>query len=332
MDHPFFSIVIPVYNTRKELERCVSSITVQTFRDFELILVDDGSTDGSGALCDRLSQADSRIKTIHRENGGCSEARNTGVRAAAGEYLMFVDSDDMWDDADALKDIKKIIDENAPTEIDAVCFGVAIYNEDGELVKIRKPDAANLHPADKYETFKHLVLTNQYFSTSYAKALRREFFLDHDLFFVKGLLSEDIEWSARIMINCNSMAVYPSAFYKRIQRSEGSITSAIGRKNITDILSSIEKGVDYVFSHCEDKKMEPIYLEYWAYQYGMLLGLVTVMERDPEYKNVLDRLKKMDWLLKYDHVKKVRIVRLCNAILGLPLTIKLVSKYYRIKK
>ena len=73
MSNPFFSIVIPVYNTIKELKRCVDSVVSQTFEDFELILVDDGSTDGSGELCDRLSAEDSRIKTIHRENGGCSE-------------------------------------------------------------------------------------------------------------------------------------------------------------------------------------------------------------------------------------------------------------------
>lgn len=332
MDHPFFSIVIPVYNTEKELGRCVDSVIAQTFHDFEVILVDDGSTDSSGEICDRYAAQDHRIKTIHKQNGGCSAARNTGIRTAIGDYLLFVDSDDMWDDVNALKDIKRIIDDNAEIVIDTVCFGVSIYNEDGKLVKIRKPVTYNLILEDKYQAVKHLVYTNQYFSTSYVKALRREFFLENDLFFVKGLLSEDIEWSARVLINCEAIAVYPSAFYKRIQRTEGSITSAIGKKNILDILTSVEKGVDYVNENSEDLKLKSIYFEYWAYQYAMLLGLVAVMKQDSEYENVLQRLKNLSWLLKYDHVKKVRMVRICYAILGLQLTANILSKYYEIRR
>ena len=328
MDHPFFSIVIPVYNTVKELKRCVDSVVCQTFEDFELILVDDGSTDGSGALCDRLSLEDPRIKTIHKSNGGCSEARNTGIRAAAGKYLLFVDSDDMWDDKSALHDIYEIVKNNP---VDVVCFGVAIYNENGDLVKIRKP-ALPEGIDNKYETIKHLVYTNQYFSTSYVKALRRDFFLESDLFFVKGLLSEDIEWSARILMRCESIAVYPNAFYKRIQRSIGSITSAIGKKNIKDILGSIEKGTELVEqSDCTDN-FRALYYEYWAYQYAMLLGLVPIIQEDAEYDQILEKLKKLQHLLRYDHVKKVKLVKICGLVMGFDLTVKLLAKYYRIRR
>ena len=80
MIKPMFSIIIPVYNTEKELERCVRSVTCQTFRDFELILVDDGSRDRSGVICDLLADEDSRIVVIHQRNAGCSEARNASCR------------------------------------------------------------------------------------------------------------------------------------------------------------------------------------------------------------------------------------------------------------
>ena len=329
MSNPFFSIVIPVYNTIKELKRCVDSVVSQTFEDFELILVDDGSTDGSGELCDRLSAEDSRIKTIHRENGGCSEARNTGVRYATGRYLLFVDSDDMWDDTHALFELHKIANKNP---VDVVCFGVAIYNEVGELVKIRKPVLPEEVCKNKYKIVKHLVYTNQYFSTSYVKMLRRDFFIKSNLFFVKGLLSEDIEWSARILLYCETIAVYSSAFYKRIQRSEGSITSAIGKKNITDILGSIEKGTELVSQQECDETLRVLYYEYWAYQYAMLLGLVPIIRNDKEYGQIFARLKKLQYLLRFDHVKKVKLVRFCNAVCGLNITVKLLSKYYGVCK
>lgn len=330
MDQPFFSIVIPVYNTVRELERCVNSITVQTYSDFEVILVDDGSKDGSGELCDRLSEKDNRIRTIHKVNGGCSEARNTGIRAAVGRYLMFVDSDDMWDDPRALFDIAEII--TAQNDPDVVCFGVAIYDENGKLTKIRKPALPECGCNDKEALVRHLVYTNQFFSTSYVKALRRDFFLVHNLFFIKGLLSEDIEWSARILIHNKSMAVYPSAFYKRIQRSEGSITSNIGKKNILDILSSIEKGVVYAREHAENERMLELYLEYWAYQYAMLLGLTEVIKQDSMYPAVCCRLEKLHWLLKYDHVPKVRAVHKIVSVFGVRLAITVLSMYYKIKK
>ena len=91
---PEISIIIPVYNTKDYVERCVRSVTGQSFGDWELILVDDGSTDGSGEICERLSEEDGRIRVIHQENGGPSKARNAALDIAAGELLLFCDSDD----------------------------------------------------------------------------------------------------------------------------------------------------------------------------------------------------------------------------------------------
>lgn len=327
MSNPMFSIIVPVYNTEKELERCVRSVTCQSFRDFELILVDDGSKDSSGALCDGFAAEDSRIVTIHQKNAGCSEARNTGIRASKGAYLIFVDSDDMWDDENALQGIADVI--QAHPGVDAVCFGVRIYNEDGSFVKERKPLPSTTPITAKAEIVRHLVYTNGYISTSYVKALRREFFMDQQLFFIKGLLSEDIEWSARILLGCKTIEIYPSAFYKRIQRSEGSITSSIGKKNITDILGSIERGVVLVEEKAENQEMKALYYEYWAYQYAMLLGLTRKIHADDEYPAILKRLKKLRWLLRYDHVKKVKAVRILVSCLGVSNAIKVLSIYYR---
>ena len=91
---PLISVIVPVYNILEYLPRCVESITSQTWRNLEVILVDDGSTDGTGALCDELALSDPRIKVFHKENGGSSSARNLGIEKACGDYLGFVDSDD----------------------------------------------------------------------------------------------------------------------------------------------------------------------------------------------------------------------------------------------
>ena len=91
----FFSVIVPVYNVEKYLKECLDSILSQTFKDFELILVNDGSKDSSPAICDEYAEKDSRVKVIHKENGGQSTARNMGIEKATGEFAVFLDSDDL---------------------------------------------------------------------------------------------------------------------------------------------------------------------------------------------------------------------------------------------
>ena len=93
-ENPKITVIVPVYNTEKYLRRCVDSILAQTFTDFELLLVNDGSTDGSGAICDEYAQKDSRVRVFHKENGGVSSARNIGIDNAQGDWITFIDSDD----------------------------------------------------------------------------------------------------------------------------------------------------------------------------------------------------------------------------------------------
>lgn len=88
------SIMVPVYNAEKTIDRCISSILNQTFRDYELLLLDDGSTDDSGRICDTYAEKDERVHVLHKENSGVSDTRNQGIAMAKGEYLQFVDSDD----------------------------------------------------------------------------------------------------------------------------------------------------------------------------------------------------------------------------------------------
>lgn len=330
MSNPMFSIIVPVYNTEKELERCVRSVTCQSFRDFELILVDDGSKDSSGALCDGFAAEDSRVVAIHQANAGSSEARNTGIRAAKGDYLLFLDSDDLWDDENALEKLQAQI---TARPADVICFGVRIYDDDGNFVKKRLLQPYSGAEDSKESVLQHLVYTNQYFSASYAKAIKREFFLEENLFFTKGLLSgEDGEWSGKVMVLCKSMAVFPYAFYKRIRRKSGGITSSIGVRNIQDVFRAIRAGTALVEEKAESEALRDLYLEYWAYQYAMLFGLSYRTHKDPAYKEIVQSFQKFKWLLRYDHVKKVHAVRVLVSVLGVRGAIYALSTLYQHKR
>ena len=108
---PTVSIIVPVYNAEKTLGRCVDSILNQEYRDFELLLMDDGSTDGSGSICDAYAAKDPRVRVFHKANSGVSDTRNQGIAQAEGEYLQFADSDD-WFTLEATKFLVQAITEH----------------------------------------------------------------------------------------------------------------------------------------------------------------------------------------------------------------------------
>ena len=125
MENQTFSIIVPVYNVEQYLENCINSVLNQSYRNFQLILVDDGSKDSSGEICDRFAQKDSRVKVMHKQNAGVSGARNTGIEIATGQFICFIDSDD-WIESDYLQ---KIVDEIY--DFDILFFGSVWHYEYG---------------------------------------------------------------------------------------------------------------------------------------------------------------------------------------------------------
>ena len=127
---PKLSVIVPIYNVEQYIHKCVDSILNQNFKDFELILVDDGSPDSCGKICDEYAQKDERVKVIHKVNGGLSDARNFGLEKAKGEYVSFIDSDD-WVDENIYSESLKYMEEN---DLDIVCFDVTEVRTNKNLV------------------------------------------------------------------------------------------------------------------------------------------------------------------------------------------------------
>ncbi len=328
--NPFFSIIIPVYNTQDELDRCMAGIFAETFQNYEVVLVDDGSTDNSGAICDAYAAENENVVCIHKQNGGAPEARNVGIKNASGTYLMFLDSDDTWTDPKALEDIHDIIVSRANPDL--VCFGVEIVDDNGNLEKIRIPVKPENRFINRWDLLKHLIYTNQYFSAAYVKVIRRKLIEEKKLYFVTSYLSgEDIEWSGRILLHCETIEIYESSFYRRIRRVSGAITSSIGKKNILDILDGIKTGVSYIDKWEKDKDYRAIYYEYWAYQYAMLFVLMGQLAKENDYDQLILEMKKYQWLLKYNHHKKVRIVKMIVTLFGLKNSMRILTAYYSSK-
>lgn len=234
----FFSVILPIYNVEKYLSECIESILVQTFTDFEVILVDDGSKDSSGRICDEYAEKDARIKVIHKENGGLSDARNFGTDAASGEYIVYIDSDDYVTDNDFLLDLSKKIEESGS---DIILYKFSKFYDDTKTLAdctFSLDFAEDIKDSD--ELLYELVKRDSYYGMAWIKAFRKELVEKNGIKFEKGLLGEDMDWYFGLVLCASSYAVIDKSYIAYRQRS-GSITSSHKLKNLTDFIYILEK-------------------------------------------------------------------------------------------
>ena len=193
MEQPFVSFIVPVYKAEKFLERCMQSITRQKFQEWELIFVDDESPDKSGMICEEWARQDARIKVIHRKNGGQGAARNTGARAAKGEWLMFVDDDD-WLDENMYAECAPYLED----DIDILAFGRCdVYerairprylNAGRTVLSFETADekrALQINMLNFFSSYKY-ALNKVLFAVPWGKFIKRSFWLANKLAFIEG--------------------------------------------------------------------------------------------------------------------------------------------------
>ena len=235
------SVIVPVYNVESYVAKCIESIINQTFKDLEIILIDDGSTDSSGSICDSFAEKDKRIKVIHKENGGLSSARNAGLDIAVGEYIVFVDSDDYIN----LKMVETlylaIIDNKADLSI---CNYIHV-NELGEEIGISELRLTKrqiissewmLERISRGWTF-GAIAWNKMYSSKVFKKLR----------YPLGRINEDEFISHRVMAQAEKAVIIPDVLYYYLLR-QGSITkTGFKLKNLDSVYALIDR-IDFLGS------------------------------------------------------------------------------------
>lgn len=300
------SVIIPVYNVEKYLPQCVDSVLSQSYQNLEIILVDDGSSDQSGQICDQYGEKDPRVRVIHKTNGGLSDARNAGIQQAAGEYLLFLDSDDFWSDHEA---IQRLVLRAQCTQPDVINFSYIKFEEDTgiKVPYISSTEAMPDSLSSKAEQLSYLTNHALYIASACNKMIRRSLF-SKGLLFAKGVFSEDIEWSARLLIIADSFDFVPENFYCYRQRS-GSISHSISLKNCQDIRDHI------IFCVHLAEKAEPcvknaIY-RYTAFQLGTYVKNQAFSSEDSKTCN--EDLQQYQWLFRYHgNNKKLKVLYILN--------------------
>lgn len=224
------SVIIPVYNVETYLGECLRSLCSQTYKNLEIILIDDGSKDNSGIICDQWSEKDKRIHVIHQDNCGVSIARNVGLSVCKGDLISFVDADDWLDEAMYEKLLHSYVSNNA----DVVMCGFVDYPHGYPV----KKGLYSVPPCDYTNAVYQMIRRNGYFTSLWAKLFSREcVFKDGSAYEFDSVLSfgEDEVWLFRILRNCSRVAFLPEALYYWRAR-EGSISRP---ERITDKQMSI---------------------------------------------------------------------------------------------
>lgn len=283
------SVIIPVYNTKEYLNRCVGSVCSQTYPDLEILLVDDGSTDGSGALCDELAQKDSRIRVLHKENGGSSSARNLGMEHAAGEYLGFVDSDDfispqMYENLyNAMKHYGVRVTQIGREEID----------ENGN----RLPDICT--PPDKAVRIGHRDFLKELLmhraDCSFCTKLFHKSVLEGRSF-PQGALNEDFHFLVQMLPRIGEIVSLPEQAYHVFYRL-GSNSRRQDREQFSRVFEDNVRNADMVFEYVDrdDRELIQIAKRFGIYQridYLLHIPIGQMNRKNVFYMQVVKNLRK----------------------------------------
>ena len=310
-----YSIIVPIYNVEKYLRDCVDSIINQSFKNYELILVDDGSPDNCGKICDEYADKYEFIKVFHKKNGGLSDARNFGIKKATGEYLVFLDSDDYWQDKDALHNISRIIKRD---DSDIVIIGTSKYFE-----STKKMIKTNKIKETGKSTKEFILKNNIYKACANDKIVKKSIIKENNLYFPKGYLSEDIEWCGRLLKYITKISIYSNDLYVYRQR-DGSISKTVKKKHIQDIY-------DMLYNGMLSSKEDYYCLNFYSYEYVVVLGLISSNMCGNISSSLRNKIYELKKLLQYNLNKKVKISYLVYKLFGISLTSKILGIFICLK-
>ena len=211
-----YSFIVPVYNTEKYLEKCLDSLVKQSFNDFEIIIINDGSPDNSNKIIDKYSNEYKNIVVINQENKGLSAARNNGIKKAKGEYIIFVDSDDYVD-----KDLLKIVDRNID-DVDVLRYQIVLKQDDN----LKKYEEESFDIIDGKKAFEK-ISSYHFVEPAWCYVFKKDYFVSHKYMFKKGIYHEDFALIPYVIYNASKVKSIKDTLYYYIVR-EGSI---INNKN-----------------------------------------------------------------------------------------------------
>lgn len=322
----FFSIIIPVYKVEDYLRKCIDSILIQSFEDFEIILVNDGSPDNSASICDEYSENERRIKVIHKSNEGSSAARNDGIKRATGDYLIFVDSDDYWEGTTALQSIYNRLQKN---NVDVLLFGYKILNVKTGMFSISKSHYnSDLLSTSKIEEAIEYLFENDLFpGSAWVVVAKREMIRNENIYFEKGLIAEDVDWLIKLFSSINTIDSVSDVFYVYLKNRTDSISNTSGKIGVESILFILDKWVPLFLERNNDENSKFL-LRFLAFHYSTVFLTYAYLTKNDKKLFKL-RLKKYFFMFQYLNTFKTGIIKIVLITFGLDTGSILLAKIYK---
>lgn len=323
---PFFSVIIPVYNIENYIECCVESILSQSFNDFEILLIDDGSKDHSFDKCRKIAKKDSRIRVLHKENGGASSARNFGLKKSTGDYIIFVDGDDFLSDKKCFEVISNKINE---ANYDVVSFNRNSFDEVTKMTvecsDYRKEQDNNLD----YLSFIREMIKNDYFyGAVWVLCVSRKFISKNELFFIEGTATEDLDWIIRLLNFHPKIYNLSNVFYTYRTNRNGSVTRSVNCKRQNEYFVMIQN-LTHLNYYCEEFKN--IIMNYLAYNFVVFCSWNQHISDKKKKKELINKEKDLRYLLKYDLMPQTKKANLISKFFGYRVTDFILGIYLKRK-
>lgn len=272
---PLLTVVIPVYNVEKYLKRCIDSILIQEWKHYDILLVDDGSTDNSPQICDDYAKAYDFISVIHKENGGLSAARNTGISNAEGEYVYFPDSDD-WIEPNTFSDLAEVIESD---QYDIISFNREFVKSEDDIIKSDSKQSKRLTGKEALvEMFSYGFITGFANDKIYRKAL----FTKNNIQFPVGKYYEDLGTNYKLFLSAKKVYATNQKYYHYLIDNPDSITQSWNEKKFSDMFGFYKEVFysDFVRSQLNKEELQISQLYY-------VNGLVHILAS--LYKSKLDK-------------------------------------------
>ena len=324
-----FSVIIPVYNVEEYIAECIEMVLNQTYKYFELILVDDGSTDNSYYICNQYKEKDNRIKVIHKSNGGASSARNLGLDNAEGEYIIFIDSDDYWNGKDVLQNLSNIIDNGKP---DIIVFRCLNWNlsTDKKVVDLPEYNFEIINKNDVEKSVHYLFSEKQLPGGPVSSTVKRSLIEKNSIRFIEGIKGEDYDWNFNLLLNAKSITATNDVNYVYRQSRKGSVTTTADLKSVKDLLFTVNKW------NIESEKIENVEIKsdiknYLAHIYSTALVICNRLNAN-EKKEAICLLKEYRFILKYGYWKRLKLINIFASLVGIKNTVWLLDKLFRFKR
>jgi len=292
------SVIVPIYNIENYLDDCIISILNQSYYNFELILVDDGSTDHSAEICEKYRVEDQRIKVIHQNNQGLSAARNTGIHSADGQYLYFVDGDD-YIHHETLSSFMDVLEQSP--DLDFIIGRMSYFTDGSEIMKVDIFNVNNdlLFHKSGQSAFVSIMENQKRFRMGVRGLYKRQFILEKMLFFDLNNNSEDVDWTVRLFRYAKNVGSNNKPYYYYREKRPGSITNTLKVKNAKDVIKVLKNWETLVAHQDIEPKFRRILMKECGRRYFNMFKKFSALLSENEKRDFYQAIHESKSLLRY---------------------------------